>query len=740
MKLERWQDARVEGQYLVYATARRQVRRIPLPHPPALYVRQSDLPVVDSVIPEVNGSIVEDESITIALDPAVRLEFRTLDDRQKFKDQCLVRGIEVYNSLDYVKQLMIEHEIRQTPPEKIAYLDIEVEAVEKFPSIYQASQRILSIAIVGNEKVFISEDDEVSMLKQTMDILRREYDVVTGWNWRHFDKPYLENRARTLGLPWDIFPCQDFDLLFAYQRARTLMKVGGTGTTKLEQVVKELLGVDHRSMHTTEDFKRLYESFMGDKQLLRDYNMADATLTRELDLRYEFSAPYLTIACSYPGIMIRDMTSMSEVWDTLLLWQSIQRRPRVVYPRKTKKRDTLVGAGLLHRTGVYRNCVLLDFKALYPSIIQTFQLSPETVAMFESVHGRLTLGKLGDYVRFVRGYAPVLAKMMGEFLTYRQKAKQQGKKSVEYGYKLLQTSAYGAIGVKTGEKRQYYRARFPNASFYNIITSVGRSLLHLLSEEVKARGYTPIHGDTDSIIFSCPLPLLQLTAEVERIADDLNRWLRDRLFERFPLDPDSYVLSLEPRAVYEWVLTSPAKKKWRGEAVWVEGEYKRETHLIGFEVKRTDAFPLMKFVQDRVQQILAKESPDRVQSEIDRLLARVQKALRSGMLDRELVIEANVRKGDLDSYDRDDPHIRAAKKLKERGFVEVGNIRWVVTRWTKKERVEEPIPPGSDEIPRIESSGYDYYIDRIKRMVSKLTGWKVGSPSVQTKLDQVYNG
>ena len=389
-----WLDAEwlpsERGTLIRYADSDRRIRITPLPgdYSPYFFIRERDLSDASSLILEAGAEVERGDYVTLFGEPAVRIKCLYPDGNENsvkvLRDKLERKKIQTYESdIPFVKRVMIDYGIRQCRVDKIAYLDIEVEAEKKFPNPYDASQRILSVAVAGSDgsEYFLSSEDEREMLSELKRILRERYQVVTGWNWKRFDQVYLEHRALRLHASFGLFPLQDLDLLFAYQRCRVLMKIGGTGTSKLEQVARELLGIEHRSVKTIEDFKRLKE----DKEFLRAYNMMDAKLVRELDARYSFCEPYLEISCSYPGIFIRESTFMTEVWDAVLLRQSLEQPIRIVYPRRSKKPGKLRGGIVVSSApGVHRPVIGLDFKALYPSIIRTFRLSPEAIALYEA--------------------------------------------------------------------------------------------------------------------------------------------------------------------------------------------------------------------------------------------------------------------------------------------------------------------------------------------------------------------
>lgn len=740
-----WLDARLlrteNGPYLQYFNANKRASIVRMPDGyPYYFIRDSDVGRAKDLL--VGGKIEPGPYVTLDLEPAVKVEFSSLDDAFTSLRNLRAASIPTMES-DFltpsrlVERIMIDFGIRQCPLDKVAYLDIEVEAVEERPDVYQAANKILSVAVAGSDgkEFFLTGDREHDLFGELKGILLKNYQVVTGWNWTRFDYPYLVRRAMMLGERFSAFPLQDVDLLFMAQRAIILLKIGGTGSMKLERFARDFLGVEHWSAKTVEDFKALYESFKGDKKLLRAYNMTDAKITRELDKKLGLMGPYLEIASQYPGIPLRNTTSMALVWDAILLRKALERDIRVVFPpveaRRTEER--LVGGGIIPPIpGVHRKVIGVDFKSLYPAIIFSYGLSPETVFMYRYLFGKssgeipIDLRKYLEFLERLKeaGLLPILSEAMMSFIERRERAKKEGRRVAEMGYKLLQVSAYGAIGrsvEKRGEK--YYESRFPGPLFYNTVTAIGRKCLESLKKEVEERGWRACYGDSDSCFAECPKEsLLALCVRAGEIAKDLTEGVRKKMLE-VAGGEYAYNIVVEPKGVYETV-TFPfkAKKRYRGEGVWRDGKFERWSETVGLEIKRADAFSLLKEAQERVISILSEVSPEEIEERVREYLQGIRERIFSGGEDEKLIITKNLRKGDLESYDREDPHIRVARKLEERGYrVQEGDISWVVVERDNGKMVEEPILPGNP-LPAIKASGRQYYYDRILDMVSRLLG------------------
>ena len=97
---------------------------------------------------------------------------------------------------------------------KIEFIDIETSSEFGFPNIRQANEEVLAISIKmnGRFRVYACGDyvpsngveyihcmEEEHLLEQFISDWAADYpDIVTGWNSRFFDIPYLMNRIRRL--------------------------------------------------------------------------------------------------------------------------------------------------------------------------------------------------------------------------------------------------------------------------------------------------------------------------------------------------------------------------------------------------------------------------------------------------------------------------------------------------------------------------------------------------------------
>ena len=129
---------------------------------------------------------------------------------------------------------MIDYDMSKV---KIAYIDLECSSEHGFPNIREANETILAISIkIGDDFKtyacgeysptegvrYIKCPNEYALLETFVNDWADNYpDIVTGWNTRFFDIPYLVNRIRkTLGdkvanklSPWGWFRENEVNLM-----------------------------------------------------------------------------------------------------------------------------------------------------------------------------------------------------------------------------------------------------------------------------------------------------------------------------------------------------------------------------------------------------------------------------------------------------------------------------------------------------------------------------------------------
>lgn len=366
-----------------------------------------------------------------------RVEFSNIRDAQEF--------IKEYQSMQEIhgQTNLLYQFISHTYPKdiqfdvtKIKILGIDIETAydsSGFPTPEKANQEILSVTlkVFGDKNPFvvfgckrytregpftyIQCTDEIDLLNKMQKYWREvNPDVITGWNVDGFDIPYIINRSNKLNGEGFTkkFSCFS-DRLDRCIEKRSMGEKGDTykiaGVTVIDyfDLYKKYSGttlesyrLDVVAQHEIGTGKVNYDEYGGlmglyeqNYDLFLQYNMTDVKIIEDLDKKLNYLVLAFTVA--YLGkIRYSDIFSQVRFWDNhiynALLEQGIQLPPN-------KKRDDVPIVGAYVKDPVpalYSWIVTVDLTSLYPSIIMSFNLSPET----HSGNARHTIHDIDQYI------------------------------------------------------------------------------------------------------------------------------------------------------------------------------------------------------------------------------------------------------------------------------------------------------------------------------------------------------
>lgn len=299
----------------------------------------------------------------------------------------------------------------------IAFIDIEVGSENGFPDPYKAEEPITAITITylngdsyvfgcgdyvvqGNE-VYTKCTDEWTLCRKFLQHWQDNYpDVVTGWNTKFFDIPYIVNRFnRILGeattkklSPWNRISEREMKIM-----GRTLKSYEFFGVASLDYLElykwyapsgksQESYRLDHIANVELGESKLSYEEYGSLHQLYRlnfqkfiEYNIKDVKLVLRLDDKLKLIELALTLAydtkCNF-----EDVFAQTRMWDALtynnLLQQNIIVPPRVVQ----EKTAAFEGAYVKDvQIGLHDYVASFDLDSLYPHLMMQYNISPETL-------------------------------------------------------------------------------------------------------------------------------------------------------------------------------------------------------------------------------------------------------------------------------------------------------------------------------------------------------------------------
>ncbi len=372
-----------------------------------------------------------------------------------------------------------------------------------------------------------------------------------------------------------------------------------------------------------------------------------------------------------------EQTSMSVASFEFLYTEHLHERG-IVAPTLGVDQDTLdraPGGGIITpRAGLCRNVLAFDFKSLYPSIMRTFNIDPLTrvrAAAGKTDPAELITAPNGASFRREPGILPGI---LDRFFESREAARQRGDRRAVYAYKIVMNSFYGVLGTPG--------CRFAASALAGAITTMGQHILYWARDQVAARGFEVIYGDTDSLFVLSgadkDAPVEEMTRVGAELALSINARLADYLQSTYAV---SSRLELEFEAIYRQFFLPPMRNagpagddteedfEGRGRAkgyaglrvaAGAGGAETQVLEIVGLEAVRHDWTTL---AQELQRELLDRVFHDAGAEEIEERLRALLRDLRAGKLDGKLAYRKSLRKP-VEAYTKSSPpHARAAALL-----------------------------------------------------------------------------
>lgn len=316
---------------------------------------------------------------------------------------------------------------------KTAYLDIEVKSDEGFPEPTDARHPITAITIATKNKTialgykdytgdrlkknYIRCLDEDELLRKFIYVWKRlDFDIISGWNIRKFDIPYVMQRLerkwgkepvyneflermvtpKPVGAalsPWD--RCSFYEMS---ENGRTYLiyKIPGVAIVDyLELYIKygaksrpESFKLDFIAGEELKerkldygDFKTLHEMYERDFNRFMDYNAHDAELVMKLESKRNLIGLVIDVAymakCQFEDVM-----HQTRLWDNMAYAKLLTKGRTVPALRPIVSNEGVDIAGAFVKppfVGMHNWLCSLDVTSEYPSAMMQWNISPETL-------------------------------------------------------------------------------------------------------------------------------------------------------------------------------------------------------------------------------------------------------------------------------------------------------------------------------------------------------------------------
>jgi len=329
--------------------------------------------------------------------------------------------------------------------------------------------------------------------------------------------------------------------------------------------------------------------------------------------------------------------------------------------------------------GLHDNVAVLDFSAMYPSLMVKYNISPDSLVEREGDE----VFEVPEVGHHFRKNPPGFYKIvLSQLIASRQAAKLEAAKSPrgtpehkilkarEKATKVITNATYGYAGW--AGSRWYSREVAESAA------ALGRDTINKSIDIAKNLGLKVLYGDTDSLFVQ----------------------YEEKLVNHFIKDIDKNLgLEINLGQLYKRILFTEAKKKYAG--LLDDGEL----DVVGMEAIRGDWSNLARNVQNEVLKLVLQDgNPLRARSYVTSLI----KDLESAKVPKSsLVIWKTLTKRP-DEYEVNAPHVEVARKMAKEGWpVTVGDkVGFIITKKPGKlyQKAEPHFKVLMDQVD------YEYYV------------------------------
>jgi len=312
-----------------------------------------------------------------------KVTFDSIPDAKKWIDEYKdVSGFEYFGNTRYQYPFIADQfpdkvnwDIKQI---RILTIDIECESENGFPNSDEATEPLISITvkehttkkiIVFGMNNFVNDRPDVRFIKcpTERELIEKfkqfwlEYnpDVVTGWNVKFFDMPYLMNRFRRLMgdeyilhfSPWGVVSQQSARITAkGFQKEQNYWDIMGVAildyldlyrkhtfvrreSYRLDYIGEVELG-ETKNENPYDTFKEFYTK---DYQQFIEYNIQDVELVDKLEDRLKLIDLHLTMAYE-AKVNYQDVFSQVRMWDTIIF--NHLKSKNMVIPAVSQKKES----------------------------------------------------------------------------------------------------------------------------------------------------------------------------------------------------------------------------------------------------------------------------------------------------------------------------------------------------------------------------------------------------------------
>ena len=491
------------------------------------------------------------------------IEFDSMQDARAFEQRYKnVPNFAVYGQTNFVTQFIANKFPNTIKFDRdmvnVCTIDIEVASDEGFPAPDEAKHPVISITVKNNQDntyyVFglydydetLSEKnvkyfkciDEPALLQSFLGWWKGNCpDIVTGWNTKLFDIPYLVNRMMNLFTtneylemsPWKLVRKRmiptlggreqiSYDLdgivqldYFDLFKKFTWNTYGQQESYKLDHIANVVLGERKLSY---DEYGSLHSLYKHDFQKFIDYNIKDVELVDRLEEKLGIITLVMTMAYG-AKTNLGDALGTTAIWDAII-YNELIAEGKVIPPKPpVAEVNNKIAGGFVKEpeVGAHDWVCSFDLNSLYPNIIVQYNMSPETLSedgVCEAANGTRYSNKFEGIVpKVIRKFYDRRVGIKKEMLEAKQEYEKNPSKKLaikidtldteQTGIKILMNSLYGALANKWFRYFDHRIAEGVTLSGQRAIRCAEKAVNDEMQELLGTKDDYVIAIDTDSV-------------------------------------------------------------------------------------------------------------------------------------------------------------------------------------------------------------------------------------------------
>ena len=421
-------------------------------------------------------------------------------------------------------------------------------------SVYSKEfQKVFTTEEIDRDFVRTVETERETIVKLIETVRERDVDILLGYNTDEYDFDVLRERSDDYGL--ELALGRDGERMkfnrrgrFAGARLKGRMHLDlypfishvlspglESETLDLDSVAEEMLGEKKNDL-SWEEMKASWRD-KEDLGAFADYALKDSELTYRLGKEI---GPQILELSRITGLIPFDACRLTygQLTENYLLREAHERdmlprnRPSRD-KRRNRRRQGAYSGGFVYtpEPGLYENIAVLDFKSLYPTVLVSHNISPDTLNL-EECGDQFELDEFDyNFCQDNQGFFPELVEELVEDRSrLKEKMKDLDKDSSEHqnldnrqqAEKILANSFYGYLG--------YNGARWYSRECAEATTYLGRQYIQDTIDVAEDKGFEIVYGD--SLDYSRQIVVKDSDANTRFV--EIGKFVED--FE----DPESY--------------------------------------------------------------------------------------------------------------------------------------------------------------------------------------------------------